>query len=854
MIPMTALKRFFLAVLFASACLPLRAEQRHLVSDFDGTAPEPFSFKDDKGSTLTASTAYTDKEKGRHLGARYEVVPGGWAGWGLGMNGFDASGYRYLAFDLRGEKGGETFEIGLRDEGGQEKKIPIGRFLDVTTSWQQVLVPLTAFKGLNLASLNNINLGFSNEHGKGRVFMDNFRFEGIAGVDAESLRVAPTLVNKALIDGFERTNPDSVYQVFRGDLSNLALTSSRILFDGDYAMEMEYEFSTTNLWGSWVSAIRYFQDPLDWTGAQEVKLWIKGDGSDNAFRFRVGEVDGELWEYVDDQILNSNKYNLLTMPVKKFKLLTPTKTNARLDLDKIRSYQLDVMSPSSSQSAGSKSTKGRIQVDQLYIAGEKIVMSRAAPPGTVPQLRQAVSSIGNVDFTAFALTEYTNNPEEKNRVIQFAKLIANAKLSNLSARLELGTKTQEFGEASTLVGSSVTTTENRFPEMEAPSIQIMAHNVSPHLTNVTLGNLFVDYGPYVFAPVFGFKGLSLEGDYENINYHGFVIKHAANSFAAGNRNRFLWRRVRLASYAVYWEQNARIANPNQVSGGALQPAPGTVMELEPVARDLVYNLEAEIRLASDRITLRGVNGYNRYRQTAEMNIADPFNPIFAGFLPEPREAVGRMWRGRAQFDALPWRGLNATYEYRDVGTAYKPHFRQVPVFFDDAESDQWGHNIRTVQYFKGLIFSNEYDIMHRHSNSDYYRRRNTWAVGLYGYKGLDIAVNQEYRRAKYVFTSDRSSFSTITNERVIASELYIRSQLTPRTAIWVKPRQEHIWHPATNNNFVTDSLQSRLEFYISTNARLFAEHKVTRFSTPEAEPQSSPFDDNYVKVTFEVSF
>jgi hypothetical protein len=128
------------------------------------------------------------------------------------------------------------------------------------------------------------------------------------------------------------------------------------------------------------------------------------------------------------------------------------------------------------------------------------------------------------------------------------------------------------------------------------------------------------------------------------------------------------------------------------------------------------------------------------------------------------------------------------------------------------------------------------------------------ALGFYGYHGIDVAVNQEYRRQIYTFASDRSSFNTITNEKVIAQELYVRTQINSRMAFWIKPRQERIWIPITNESGVAEILQMKLDFYVNTNARFFVEHKTTRYRLADQEPRTFPFDDNFSHVWLEVSF
>jgi len=155
---------------------------------------------------------------------------------------------------------------------------------------------------------------------------------------------------------------------------------------------------------------------------------------------------------------------------------------------------------------------------------------------------------------------------------------------------------------------------------------------------------------------------------------------------------------------------------------------------------------------------------------------------------------------------------------------------------------------------EGWMASTEYDTLRRHSNSSDFQHKFNWAVGHYGYRGIDVTLSQEYKRYVYAYTSDRSGFTTDRNDKIIGTEVYVRAQLSPRLAGWVKPKQERIWHPLSNNNFTADSLQARLEFYIANNAKLFADHKVSRYDNPANEPKGEPFDDNFTRISFEVTF
>jgi hypothetical protein len=257
----------------------VRAGDVFLVGDFDQTSPETFSFKDEKGSLLNASGAYPDEAKGKVLGIRYDVLPEGFGGWGVAMKGADVSKFRYLAFDLRGEKGGELFEVGLRDAKGQEKKKGIGGYIDTPVKWQRVFIPLAEFSGVNLTSLDNISLGFVSKQ-KGRIFLDNISFEGSAesGGSAASGDVA----NKIVVDGFDRANAESAYRSFAGDGSTRGCVLfpchiRRGLFHGDSVSAVDrYALGELGFRGDGCRL-----SLMDWTGVDTVKVWVKGDGSDN---------------------------------------------------------------------------------------------------------------------------------------------------------------------------------------------------------------------------------------------------------------------------------------------------------------------------------------------------------------------------------------------------------------------------------------------------------------------------------------------------------------------------------------------------------------------------------------------
>ncbi|MDO8729657.1 MAG: sugar-binding protein [Candidatus Omnitrophota bacterium] len=120
---------------------------------------------------------------GYALRMEYSKV-GGWCGWYTLLNGIDVSKHNALTFWVKGEHGGERFDIGMADHEMQDMEIDavyagsILAFLPqgVTTQWQQVKIPLQGLRtSLDLARLGSLVLWFRYE-GKGSIQIDDVAF------------------------------------------------------------------------------------------------------------------------------------------------------------------------------------------------------------------------------------------------------------------------------------------------------------------------------------------------------------------------------------------------------------------------------------------------------------------------------------------------------------------------------------------------------------------------------------------------------------------------------------------------------------------------------------------------------
>jgi hypothetical protein len=118
----------------------------------------------------------------------------------------DASGYRYLNFQVKGEKGGEDFNITLEDATWHQHEDtnptrPLSAYLPggASTSWQEVRIPLSDFAGLDTSRIFNLIFVFS-KVGDSRLEVDNIAFTNgsVAPLDPPSTP-APATGSDALI-------------------------------------------------------------------------------------------------------------------------------------------------------------------------------------------------------------------------------------------------------------------------------------------------------------------------------------------------------------------------------------------------------------------------------------------------------------------------------------------------------------------------------------------------------------------------------------------------------------------------------------------------------------------------------
>ena len=112
----------------------------------------------------------------------YDINNSGNAGWGVrwenSPSGYiDLTKYAELHFWVKGNTGDERFQIGIKDTLKYEYKMESSNLLVLSGDWQLIRVPLKRFAGVNLAFVENINVGFNDNHTGGVLCVDDISFE-----------------------------------------------------------------------------------------------------------------------------------------------------------------------------------------------------------------------------------------------------------------------------------------------------------------------------------------------------------------------------------------------------------------------------------------------------------------------------------------------------------------------------------------------------------------------------------------------------------------------------------------------------------------------------------------------------
>lgn len=201
------LATFIVGAMLSAVTAQAAAPEIALVDDFEGGTTNTldglhgrFQSGASKVETVHDKTFFHGGTHGTSLRIRADKKEAGYCGvWFQFFNNkaakkrfFDARQYGYLSFWIRGQVGGERFQVKMSDRSWVEKEdsLELGeirKFLPdgVSRNWQEVLVPLNAAAALDLSNLGGVSLQFHSV-GPTTIYIDDLSFKTSAEVKLNS--------------------------------------------------------------------------------------------------------------------------------------------------------------------------------------------------------------------------------------------------------------------------------------------------------------------------------------------------------------------------------------------------------------------------------------------------------------------------------------------------------------------------------------------------------------------------------------------------------------------------------------------------------------------------------------------
>jgi hypothetical protein len=244
--------------------------------------------------------------KGKVLKIDYDKKESGWCGYYtiLKVNDtyFDASDYKGVAFWVKGEKGGETFQVGFADKRWEMKddSAKSGGVEDylgghVTRDWQFVVFPFVDFGYVKKSLLYSLVVNFDQEN-KGAVYISGISF--VKKLPAKKKKSATA--NAVIIDDFKSLD-HNLLGGRSGSFSrkpskmNISIASGQGFGGRGNALKVEYEkgeFGWCGCYSQMKKGGRYF----DASEYRFLTFYVRGDNGGEDFEVGLSDRRYDLKE------------------------------------------------------------------------------------------------------------------------------------------------------------------------------------------------------------------------------------------------------------------------------------------------------------------------------------------------------------------------------------------------------------------------------------------------------------------------------------------------------------------------------------------------------------------------------
>jgi len=303
-------------------------------------------------STITANGTAGAAELSFNVGA------GDYVFFVLPLNGANISSTTHLSFYIKGFSNDEKLKIKFENYGWQSEK-DINDYLDVSTDWQKVEIPLSDFTkdGIILVSTDTVNMKLvfaigTNVLYSSKIYIDEIKFlvPGVAGTDVKT------------IDSMD----DTVGQL--SSWSKVGDAAKSLETVGGYlnnAIRINYDFTSSA--DTWALIQRNLS--LNFSYYTHLQLKYKGDLNDNNIEIKLTDSDETIYYKKLFNISSTSAWQTVKVPLKEFSFFKKEdeiKADTNFNLKEISKIWL-VISKGSSVSG---ENKGSVYFDNLELIQE----------------------------------------------------------------------------------------------------------------------------------------------------------------------------------------------------------------------------------------------------------------------------------------------------------------------------------------------------------------------------------------------------------------------------------------------------------------------------------------------------
>lgn len=832
-----------------------------ILADFDtGTVNnlgKQFSVNAKSPSTLVATfdNQNTYSGAGRSLKLVYSKQADDkyWIAWWTQLK-LDVREYDTLSFWIRGENGEEIFTLTLSGEKSQSAKLMMGDFMPegVSTNWTKVRIPLKEFlefSPINPQNIETLVIGFP-ELGDGVLYIDDITLEkGLLKKEYE-------------LNGFEDENPNIRYYLKLYGSSDAKLDSSKQAKYDQNALKFTYDFKSYNSYQSRAGIVDKFKDPVNFSQVENVHIWIRGDGSKNAFYFNIIDTSGSVYTYIDRDILFHHEWEKLSVPITKFK---NEKGEILKNKSQIESVEMGVVSASRS------SQKGTILFDGLTVSGADLKPFKKEEKD-VPQLRDYLQW-HSIKFLkeVRSETEFWDTKAKGFRIFQNFILRTDFTFQNFNFQGDLVV----YGRLRPFYQSSHLDENDDEKEVRSKDYDVVARDlrlnildVAKGVERITLGNIRINYNKYTVVGQNQYEGLEIQGAMDDLNYHSFLMKLWNNSYSVGGKGEFeVWG----LTTKVIGIQNMAHARSYQ-----------SVDEVKTTRlfKNTMYNLTLK-KTFSRKFSMNaffGANKWTFYGTTAvttnQTGFRDETIPEFGRLFVTPITYDEQGMTAGYESAEFPWSGLVSRFNYtyfsdyfalspytKESGDSFQGDFDDFLIGRKYMPMDGVGFNGLIAQYIWFFRLSGEWFRYRLMSDKNRTKWEQYYSIGRSNIGGVTLTFTYGIRELEYWFLVPKEGEPGFIPDGYVSDMYWVVAEyfLSNRGHILVKYNYNDIVEKYDTPNgsvdapYTAEIYSALFSYYVAINARLEFEYKYTHPKEYSVKYGYWP-PENFTALRLHVSF